>query len=59
MDSKLLNMSTMDILTLPNNQMKLESETFFDKRSRENYFAMLEVAFENLSLFDLGNKINS
>lgn len=42
----------MEILTQPNNQVKLESESFFDRRSRDSYFAMLEVALRNLSLFD-------
>jgi len=42
----------MEILTQPNNQTKLESDIFFDKRSRESYFAMLEVALKNLSLVD-------
>lgn len=42
----------MEILTQPNNQTKLESDIFFDKRSRDNYFAMLEVAIKNLSLVD-------
>jgi hypothetical protein len=42
----------MEILTQPNFQTKLESEIFFDKRSRESYFAMLEVALKNLSLVD-------
>lgn len=52
MDNKLLNRFSMDILTQPINQVKLESEIFFDSRSRENYFAMLEVALKNLSHFD-------
>jgi len=47
----------MDILTQPNHHNKLESETFFDKRSRESYFAMLEVALRNLSIVDRNNRI--
>ena len=47
-----LNFIFMEILTQPNYQTKLESEIFFDKRARENYFAMLEVALKNLSLVD-------
>lgn len=50
MDNKFLNRGSMEILTQPNYQTKLESEMFFDKRSRDNYFAMLEVALRNLSL---------
>ena len=46
----------MDILTQPNFQTKLESEIFFDKRSRDSYFAMLEVALKNLSLVDRKKK---
>lgn len=52
MDNKLLNKYSMEILTQPNYRTNLESEVFFDKRSRENYFAMLEVALKNLSLVD-------
>lgn len=52
MDSKLINKYSMEILTQPNYQTNLESDVFFDKRSRENYFAMLEVALKNLSLVD-------
>ncbi len=48
----------MEIITQPNNQFKLESETFFDRRSRENYFAMLEVALKNLSYVDRKKKIS-
>jgi hypothetical protein len=46
----------MDILTQPNFQTKFESEIFFDKRSRDSYFAMLEVALKNLSLVDRKKK---
>jgi len=46
----------MEILTQPNFHSKLESELFFDKRARDNYFAMLEVALKNLSIVD-GKKI--
>lgn len=52
MDNKLLNRLSMEILTQPNNQVKLDSETFFDSRSRESYFAMMKVALNNLILFD-------
>lgn len=52
MDNKLLNRYSMEILSQPNYQTKLESETFFDKRSRESYFEMLEVALKNLSLVE-------
>jgi len=48
----------MEILTQPNFNTKLESEIFFDKRARENYFAMLEVALKNLSIVD-GKKSRS
>ena len=58
MDSNLLNKYSMEILSQPNNRSNLESEIFFDKRSRENYFAMLEVALKNLSLVDLKEDIN-
>lgn len=52
MDTKFLNKHSMEILTQPNYRTKLESEVFFDRRSRENYFAMLEIALKNLSLVD-------
>ena len=42
----------MEILTQPNYHSKLESESFFDSKSRENYFAKLEEALRNLSLVD-------
>lgn len=42
----------MEILTQPNNQVKVESETSFDRESRESYFEMLEVALRNLSIID-------
>ncbi|MCK5702903.1 MAG: hypothetical protein KAI29_17190 [Cyclobacteriaceae bacterium] len=42
----------MEIITQPNNQVKFETETSFDRRSRENYFEMLEVALLNLSMVD-------
>ena len=58
MDRKLLNRFSMEIITQPNNQFKFESETFFDRRSRENYFAMLEVALKNLSYDDRKRKIS-
>ncbi|MCG8309897.1 MAG: hypothetical protein MI975_21045 [Cytophagales bacterium] len=52
MDEKFTNSLYMEILTQPNNHLKFESETFFDKRSRESYFAMMKVALKNLSLVD-------
>lgn len=42
----------METITQPNNQIKFEPETSFDRRSRENYFEMLEVALSNLSIVD-------
>ncbi|MCK5281333.1 MAG: hypothetical protein KAI29_17570 [Cyclobacteriaceae bacterium] len=42
----------MEILTRPNNQAAFESETSFDRESRENYFENLEVALWNLSIVD-------
>ena len=57
MDSIILNIFPMEIISQPNNNFKLESVTFFDRRSRENYFAMLEVALKNLSHFDQKAKI--
>lgn len=50
--NKLLNEYSMEILTQPNNQTKLERETSFDRKSRENYFEMFEVALWNLSIVD-------
>ena len=50
--NKPTNRSSMDILTQPNGHLRLESETFFDKRSRENYFAKMKVALKNLSIVD-------
>ena len=58
MDVNILNRFSMEIINQPNNQFKLESETFFDRRSRENYFAMLEVALKNLSYVDRKKKIS-
>ena len=52
MDNEFLNRYSMEIFTQPNYRAKLESEVFFDKRSRDSYFAMLEVALKNLSLVD-------
>ena len=46
----------MEILTQSNNQLKFETETFFDRASREKYFEKLEVAFKNLSIFDRHKK---
>lgn len=50
--NKLLNEYSMEILTQPNNQTKLERETSFDRKSRESYFEMFEVALWNLSIVD-------
>ena len=51
-DDNLLNENSMEILTRPNNQAAFESETSFDRESRENYFENLEVALWNLSIVD-------
>ena len=40
----------MEILILPDNQIKNLKEPSFDRKSRENYFEMLKVALENLSI---------
>lgn len=40
----------MEILILPDNQIKSLKEPSFDRKSRENYFEMLKVALENLSV---------
>jgi hypothetical protein len=45
----------MEILTQPLYQPKFESDYYFDTKSRESYFAKLEVALQNLSIVD-GNK---
>lgn len=42
----------MEIISQSNHKFKPESVSFFDRRSRESYFAMLEVALKNLSYFD-------
>lgn len=42
----------MEILTQPNFHSKLGSDFSFDSKSRENYFAKLEEALRNLTLFD-------
>ena len=42
----------MEIITRPNFSTKLDPGFFYDKRARESYFAMLEVALKNLSLVD-------
>jgi len=47
----------MEIFTQPINQTKTHPESSFDKRSRENYFEMLKVALENLSIvYEKGNQ---
>jgi len=40
----------MEIISQSNNQLKKASAKKFDKKSRENYFEMLKVALENLSI---------
>lgn len=40
----------MEILVLPDNQIKSHRKPSFDRKSRENYFEMLKVALENLSI---------
>lgn len=40
----------MEILTQPDNQLKYNSKSLFDRKSRENYFEMLKVALDNLSI---------
>jgi hypothetical protein len=40
----------MEILTQPVNTTKYDRESLFDKKSRQNYFEMLKVALENLSI---------
>jgi hypothetical protein len=40
----------MEIISQSNNQLKSASTKKFDKKSRENYFEMLKVALENLSI---------
>lgn len=52
MNELLQNNFSMELLTQPINQSRLEAETIFSKRSRENYFAMMEVAHRNLSIVD-------
>ena len=52
MDNRFTKNYPMEILTQPNNHVRLESETFFDKRSRDSYFAMMEIALKNLALVD-------
>ncbi len=42
----------MEILTQPNHQINIATESSFDKQARESYFEMLEVAFRNLSIVD-------
>jgi hypothetical protein len=46
----------MELLTQPNNQVNVESETSFDREARESYFEMLEVALSNLSIVDRKKK---
>lgn len=45
----------MEILVLPDSQIKNLKEPSFDRKSRENYFEMLKVALENLSIVYEGN----
>ncbi|NJN24589.1 MAG: hypothetical protein HC819_00590 [Cyclobacteriaceae bacterium] len=42
----------MEILTQPNFQSKTGTDFSFDSKSRENYFARLEEALRNLSIYD-------
>ena len=42
----------MELLTQPINRNGHEAETIFSRQSRENYFAMMEVAHRNLSILD-------
>lgn len=50
----------MEILTQPDNQTKYSDESSFDSKSRENYFEMLKIALENLSIVyerDAGQRV--
>lgn len=40
----------MEVLILPDNEIKNLKEPAFDRKSRENYFEMLKVALENLTI---------
>jgi hypothetical protein len=42
----------MEALVLPDIQTKNLKASSFDRKSRENYFEMLKVALENLSIVD-------
>ncbi len=46
----------MEALYHQNQQVRLESEFFYDKKSRDNYFEMLKIALLNLALVDWNNK---
>ena len=49
----------MEILTQPGNSTKFSRESLFDKKSRQNYFEMLKVALENLSIvYEKGSESN-
>ena len=56
MNKPLLNNYLMDLLTQPINQSRRHADTIFSKRSRESYFAMMEVAQRNLSIVDAKEK---
>ena len=40
----------MEVFTHPDNQTKYSNDSSFDKKSRESYFEMLQIALENLSI---------
>ncbi len=42
----------MEFLYRQIHRNRLESEFFYDKKSRESYFEMLKIALMNLSLVD-------
>ena len=56
MNKLLLDYYSMEVLTQPINQNKLKKDKIFSKRSRESYFAMMEVAQRNLAMIDEGEK---
>ena len=53
------NNYSMELLTQPINRNGHEAETIFSRQSRENYFAMMEVAHRNLSIVDEKDKENA
>lgn len=56
MNELLQNNYSMELLTQPINQNKVKRDKIFSKRSRESYFAMMEVAHKNLAMIDEGEK---